>query len=148
MMPRWAVFHYQLNRQFAVHWCFELLHNQVSDARSRLVHVILYVGSRNILLVDTCSAYVCAFEVKLPLINIYLSLWTKILPAGSYKHTVRGTTSVPNLFIAGDWIVNRHGSFSKVRGLQVRNWFIVTGNCIYGYFCVVGKSVCDWTWSR
>jgi hypothetical protein len=90
-------------------------------APSRLVHVILYEGFRNILLVDTFSAYVCFSEVKLPLINIYLSLWTKILPPGSYKHTVRGTTSIPNLFIAGDWIVNRHGSFSKVRGLQVRN---------------------------
>ncbi|XP_047063958.1 phytoene dehydrogenase-like [Lolium rigidum] len=44
---------------------------------------------------------------------------------GSYKHTVRGTTSVPNLFIAGDWIVNRHGSFSKekayVTGLEAAN---------------------------
>jgi uncharacterized protein with NAD-binding domain and iron-sulfur cluster len=35
--------------------------------------------------------------------------------AGSYKYTPRGSTSFPNLFIAGDWIVNRHGSFSKVR---------------------------------
>ncbi|XP_062226426.1 uncharacterized protein LOC133924752 isoform X2 [Phragmites australis] len=33
---------------------------------------------------------------------------------GSYKYTLRGSTSFPNLFAAGDWIVNRHGSFSKV----------------------------------
>lgn len=44
---------------------------------------------------------------------------------GSYKYTVRGSTAFPNLFIAGDWIVNRHGSFSKekayVTGLEAAN---------------------------
>ncbi|KAG2573977.1 phytoene dehydrogenase-like isoform X1 [Panicum virgatum] len=44
---------------------------------------------------------------------------------GSYKYTPRGSTSFPNLFIAGDWIVNRHGSFSKekayVTGLEAAN---------------------------
>lgn len=44
---------------------------------------------------------------------------------GSYKQTVRGTTSFPNLFIASDWIVNRHGSFSKekayVTGIEAAN---------------------------
>ncbi|XP_062186210.1 uncharacterized protein LOC133889757 isoform X2 [Phragmites australis] len=42
---------------------------------------------------------------------------------GSYKYTTRGSTSFPNLFIAGDWIVNRHGSFSKayVTGLEAAN---------------------------
>uniref|UniRef100_A0A0E0H487 Amine oxidase domain-containing protein n=1 Tax=Oryza nivara TaxID=4536 RepID=A0A0E0H487_ORYNI len=44
---------------------------------------------------------------------------------GSYKYTVRGSTTLPNLFIAGDWIVNRHGSFSKekayVTGLEAAN---------------------------
>ncbi|KAG0526992.1 hypothetical protein BDA96_06G194000 [Sorghum bicolor] len=44
---------------------------------------------------------------------------------GSYKYTLRGSTSFPNLFIAGDWIVNRHGSFSKekayVTGLEAAN---------------------------
>ncbi|KAF8702458.1 hypothetical protein HU200_032835 [Digitaria exilis] len=48
----------------------------------------------------------------------------KYLP-GSYKYTPRGSTSFPNLFIAGDWIVNRHGSFSKekayVTGLEAAN---------------------------
>ncbi|TVU14912.1 hypothetical protein EJB05_38409, partial [Eragrostis curvula] len=44
---------------------------------------------------------------------------------GSYKYTMRGSTSFPNLFLAGDWIVNRHGSFSKekacVTGLEAAN---------------------------
>ncbi|XP_066347858.1 uncharacterized protein, partial [Miscanthus floridulus] len=44
---------------------------------------------------------------------------------GSYKYTLRGSTSFPNLFIAGNWIVNRHGSFSKekayVTGLEAAN---------------------------
>ncbi|XP_035820567.1 uncharacterized protein [Zea mays] len=50
---------------------------------------------------------------------------------GSYKYTLRGSTSFPNLFIAGDWIVNRHGSFSKekayVTGLEA-------GNRVVDYF--------------
>ncbi|KAG8065721.1 hypothetical protein GUJ93_ZPchr0004g39556 [Zizania palustris] len=44
---------------------------------------------------------------------------------GSYKYTLRGSTTLPNLFVAGDWIVNRHGSFSKekayVTGLEAAN---------------------------
>ncbi|WVZ86703.1 hypothetical protein U9M48_033450 [Paspalum notatum var. saurae] len=44
---------------------------------------------------------------------------------GSYKYSLRGSTSFPNLFLAGDWIVNRHGSFSKekayVTGLEAAN---------------------------
>uniref|UniRef100_A0A0E0KTU9 Amine oxidase domain-containing protein n=1 Tax=Oryza punctata TaxID=4537 RepID=A0A0E0KTU9_ORYPU len=44
---------------------------------------------------------------------------------GSYNYTLRGSTSLSNLFIAGDWIVNRHGSFSKekayVTGLEAAN---------------------------
>ncbi|CAD6221457.1 unnamed protein product [Miscanthus lutarioriparius] len=50
--------------------------------------------------------------------------WRKY-DASSYKYTLRGSTSFPNLFIAGDWIVNRHGSFSKekayVTGLEAAN---------------------------
>ena len=33
---------------------------------------------------------------------------------GSYKYMMRGSTSFPNLFMAGDWIINRHGSWSQV----------------------------------
>ncbi|CAI0468909.1 unnamed protein product [Linum tenue] len=44
---------------------------------------------------------------------------------GSYKHMMRGSTSFPNLFMAGDWIVNRHGSWSQekayVSGLEAAN---------------------------
>jgi hypothetical protein len=63
----------------------------------------------------------------LPLRNTYCDAYAiKItLHAGSYKYTVRGSTTLPNLFIAGDWIVNRHGSFSKekayVTGLEAAN---------------------------
>jgi uncharacterized protein with NAD-binding domain and iron-sulfur cluster len=34
--------------------------------------------------------------------------------AGSYQYMMQGTTSFPNVFMAGDWIVNRHGSWSQV----------------------------------
>ncbi|XP_057966427.1 uncharacterized protein LOC131156618 isoform X6 [Malania oleifera] len=44
---------------------------------------------------------------------------------GSYKHMMRGSTSFPNLFMAGDWITNRHGSWSQeksyVTGLESAN---------------------------
>ncbi|GAB4838574.1 hypothetical protein Ancab_028119 [Ancistrocladus abbreviatus] len=33
---------------------------------------------------------------------------------GSYKYMMRASTSFPNLFMAGDWIINRHGSWSQV----------------------------------
>ncbi|XXG86297.1 hypothetical protein AAC387_Pa11g1219 [Persea americana] len=44
---------------------------------------------------------------------------------GSYKYMMRGSTSFPNLFMAGDWIINRHGSWSQekayVTGLEAAN---------------------------
>ncbi|KAH6777073.1 hypothetical protein C2S52_007495 [Perilla frutescens var. hirtella] len=44
---------------------------------------------------------------------------------GSYKHMMRGSTSFPNVYIAGDWIINRHGSWSQeksyVSGLEAAN---------------------------
>ncbi|KAJ4715951.1 Phytoene desaturase [Melia azedarach] len=44
---------------------------------------------------------------------------------GSYKYMMRGSTSFPNLFMAGDWITTRHGSWSQERsyvtGLEAAN---------------------------
>ncbi|KAK9944199.1 hypothetical protein M0R45_009777 [Rubus argutus] len=44
---------------------------------------------------------------------------------GSYKYMMRGSTSFPNLFVAGDWIITRHGSWSQeksyVTGLEAAN---------------------------
>ncbi|PSS29531.1 Zeta-carotene desaturase [Actinidia chinensis var. chinensis] len=44
---------------------------------------------------------------------------------GSYKYAMRGSTSFPNLFMAGDWIITRHGSWSQekafVTGLEAAN---------------------------
>ncbi|KGN61949.1 uncharacterized protein LOC101207523 [Cucumis sativus] len=44
---------------------------------------------------------------------------------GSYKYMMRGFTSFPNVFMAGDWIINRHGSWSQeksyVTGLEAAN---------------------------
>ncbi|KAH8971179.1 hypothetical protein BDL97_02G129400 [Sphagnum fallax] len=44
---------------------------------------------------------------------------------GSYRYMMQGTTSFPNVFMAGDWIVNRHGSWSQekayVTGLEAAN---------------------------
>ncbi|KAL2476944.1 15-cis-phytoene desaturase [Forsythia ovata] len=47
---------------------------------------------------------------------------------GSYKYMMRGSTSFPNLYMAGDWITNRHGSWSQeksyVTGLEAANRII------------------------
>eukprot|EP00252_Welwitschia_mirabilis_P026450 TRINITY_DN8691_c0_g1_i1.p1 TRINITY_DN8691_c0_g1~~TRINITY_DN8691_c0_g1_i1.p1 ORF type:complete len:552 (-),score=99.64 TRINITY_DN8691_c0_g1_i1:425-2080(-) len=44
---------------------------------------------------------------------------------GSYRYMMRGNTSFPNLFMAGDWIINRHGSWSQekayVTGIEAAN---------------------------
>ncbi|CAI5519546.1 unnamed protein product [Closterium sp. Naga37s-1] len=44
---------------------------------------------------------------------------------GSYQHLLPATTSFTNLFMAGDWIVTRHGSWSQekayVTGLEAAN---------------------------
>ncbi|KAJ4963541.1 hypothetical protein NE237_023480 [Protea cynaroides] len=44
---------------------------------------------------------------------------------GSYKYMMRGSTSFPNLFMAGDWIITRHGSWAQekayVTGLEAAN---------------------------
>ncbi|MEE3717440.1 FAD-dependent oxidoreductase [Tumidithrix elongata RA019] len=44
---------------------------------------------------------------------------------GSYPYMLRAKTSIPNLYMSGDWIVNRHGSWSQekafVTGLEAAN---------------------------
>ncbi|MGB7084224.1 MAG: FAD-dependent oxidoreductase [Phormidesmis sp.] len=44
---------------------------------------------------------------------------------GSYRHLLPGTTSFSNVFMSGDWIVTRHGSWSQekayVTGLEAAN---------------------------
>ena len=49
---------------------------------------------------------------------------------GSYRYLLSGQTSFANLFMAGDWIVNRHGSWSQekayVTGLEAANRVVQT----------------------
>lgn len=44
---------------------------------------------------------------------------------GSYNYSMRGSTSFPNLYMAGDWIITRHGSWAQERayvtGLEAAN---------------------------
>jgi uncharacterized protein with NAD-binding domain and iron-sulfur cluster len=44
---------------------------------------------------------------------------------GSYQYLLSGTTSLANVYMSGDWIVNRHGSWSQekayVTGLEAAN---------------------------
>lgn len=57
-------------------------------------------------------------------IGRYPKYLTHFFP-GSYKYMMRGATSFPNLFVAGDWVVSRHGSWSQeksyVTGLEAAN---------------------------
>ena len=32
---------------------------------------------------------------------------------GSYQYLLKAKTSIPHLFMSGDWIINRHGSWSQ-----------------------------------
>jgi uncharacterized protein with NAD-binding domain and iron-sulfur cluster len=47
---------------------------------------------------------------------------------GSYRHMLPGKTSFENVFMSGDWIINRHGSWSQekayVTGLEAANFAI------------------------
>ncbi len=47
---------------------------------------------------------------------------------GSYRYLLPSMTSIPNLFLSGDWVVNRHGSWSQekayVTGLEAANQVI------------------------
>ncbi|KAI6701017.1 hypothetical protein NL676_015341 [Syzygium grande] len=58
---------------------------------------------------------------------------------GSYDYMMRGSTSFPNLFMAGDWIINRHGSWSQeksyVTGLEAANR--VVDHLEYGDFAKI-----------
>ncbi|XP_021853364.1 uncharacterized protein [Spinacia oleracea] len=57
-------------------------------------------------------------------ITRYPNSLTHFFP-GSYKYSMRGSTSFPNLFVAGDWTITRHGSWSQeksyVTGLEAAN---------------------------
>ncbi len=47
---------------------------------------------------------------------------------GSYRHMLPAQTSFENVFMSGDWIINRHGSWSQekayVTGLEAANLVI------------------------
>ncbi|CAN1276379.1 Phytoene dehydrogenase [Linum perenne] len=77
--------------------------------------------------VSNLSNCVKEFE-NAKLVDIDISTSPKSLThffPGSYKHMMRGSTSFPNVFMAGDWIINRHGSWSQekayVTGLEAAN---------------------------
>ncbi|KAM1791184.1 hypothetical protein ACFX12_035172 [Malus domestica] len=77
--------------------------------------------------VSYLSKYIKDFK-NVTVTNKKIGRFPKSLPhffPGSYKDMMRGATSFPNLFMAGDWIITRHGSWSQektyVTGLEAAN---------------------------
>ncbi len=47
---------------------------------------------------------------------------------GSYQYLLKAKTSIPNLYLSGDWVITKHGSWSQekayVTGLEAANLVI------------------------
>lgn len=82
------------------------------------------IVSKAILYLSRCIREFEEVMVLQQVVNRFPKSATHFFP-GSYKYMMRGSTSFPNLFMAGDWIVNRHGSWSQekayVTGLEAAN---------------------------
>ncbi|MEM7727418.1 MAG: FAD-dependent oxidoreductase [Cyanobacteria bacterium P01_A01_bin.45] len=120
-------------------WTFfdlNALHDEYKDETGSVIEVDFYHGNQFIHMND---------EDIIPIVHNYLTTCvpgfknakvtdssvirlpqavTHFAP-GSYQYMLRGQTSFTNLFMSGDWIVNRHGSWSQekafVTGLEAAN---------------------------
>ncbi|XP_061978695.1 uncharacterized protein LOC133699474 isoform X2 [Populus nigra] len=120
-------------------WTFFNLNELFDEHRNSPVTIVqadFYHGNELVLLKDEyiatkvmsyLSKCVKDFEVA-HVTNVEIARFPKSLThffPGSYKYMMRGSTSFPNLFMAGDWIISRHGSWSQeksyVTGLEGAN---------------------------
>lgn len=120
-------------------WTFfdlNVIHDEHKDDPVTVLQADFYHANELLLLKDEdiiakvtsyLSRYIKDFENASVIdkdIRRYPKSLTHFFP-GSYKHMMRGTTSFPNLFMAGDWIITRHGSWSQeksyVTGLEAAN---------------------------
>jgi uncharacterized protein with NAD-binding domain and iron-sulfur cluster len=123
-------------------WTFfdlNALHDEYRDAPGSVVEVDFYHANQFLPLEDaaivvivqqylaTCiPAFQTATVVHSTVVRLPKAV-THFAP-GSYRYLLRPTTSFANVFMSGDWIVNRHGSWSQekayVTGLEAANLVI------------------------
>lgn len=112
------------------------IYDEYEDSPGTVLEAEFYFAKQLLLLKDEqivatlmsyLSRYVEEFEKAIVLQQIVVKLpksATHFFP-GSYKYMMRGSTTFPNLYLAGDWIITRHGSWSKekafVTGLEAAN---------------------------
>jgi uncharacterized protein with NAD-binding domain and iron-sulfur cluster len=120
-------------------WTFfdlNALHDEYRDETGSVVEVDFYhanqflpLGDREI--VDIVQGYLatCVSDFRAAKVIdssvIRLPRAVTHFAPGSYQHLLPRNTSFPNVFMSGDWIVNRHGSWSQekafVTGLEAAN---------------------------
>ncbi|KAI5062508.1 hypothetical protein GOP47_0023047 [Adiantum capillus-veneris] len=112
------------------------LHDEYKDEPGTVVEADFYHANQFLPLSDTqiihkvkgyLSTCIPAFK-EVQVVDYAVVRFAKAVThfsPGSYDYLMRGTTSFPNVFMAGDWIVNRHGSWSQekayVTGLEAAN---------------------------
>ena len=120
-------------------WTFfdlNALHDEFADASGSVIEADFYHANQLLPMSDeqivekvqqdlaTCiPAFAAAKVVKSSVIRVPRGV-THFSP-GSYQHLMPAVTSYRNVFMSGDWIVNRHGSWSQekafVTGLEAAN---------------------------
>lgn len=123
-------------------WTFfdlNTLHDEFRDAPGSVIEVDFYHANQLLPLSDeqilakvhrdltTCiPAFGSAKIIDSSVIRLPKAV-THFAP-GSYQHFLSGTTAIANVLMSGDWIVNRHGSWSQekayVTGLEAANQVI------------------------
>ncbi|ERM96271.1 hypothetical protein AMTR_s00001p00161700 [Amborella trichopoda] len=120
-------------------WAFfdlTLLHDEYKDEPGTVIeadfyHANQFLPLKDEVIVGKVKSYLARcineFEVAAVVDQVVVRFpksVTHFFP-GSYKYMLRGSTGFSNLFMAGDWIITRHGSWSQekayVTGLEAAN---------------------------
>jgi uncharacterized protein with NAD-binding domain and iron-sulfur cluster len=128
-------------------WTFfdlNALHDEYRDEPGTVIEADFYHASQllamdDALVVETVQRYlsVCVPDFQgASVVDASVARFPRAVThffPGSYKHMPTAETSFPNVFLCGDWIVNRHGSWSQekayVTGLEAANRVIARFNC-------------------